>query len=325
MRAPEAPIGWPSAQAPPCTFTLSCGKRVLLHGRHRHDRERFVDLEEVDVLRGPAGLAVELLDGADRRGREPRGLLRVRRVRDDHRKRLQAHPLLACERRISTSAAAPSEIELEFAAVTVPSLRNAGLSVGIFSGIAFAGCSSLSITTSPFRPGTVTGAISHANVPSLFAASARDSDAVANSSCCLARELVLRRAVLGERAHEAALVVRVLEPVEEHVVDAPAGGPCGSPSAPSAAGTARCDMLSMPPATIDVGRAGEQRIVREHRRFHRRAAHLVDGRASDRIRQPALERRLPRGRLALSRGQHAAHDRLVDVVGLRCPRARRRP
>src|SRR4051812_12692097 len=26
MRAPEAPIGWPRAQAPPCTFTLSCGR-----------------------------------------------------------------------------------------------------------------------------------------------------------------------------------------------------------------------------------------------------------------------------------------------------------
>ena len=25
MRAPEAPIGWPSAQAPPCTLTISCG------------------------------------------------------------------------------------------------------------------------------------------------------------------------------------------------------------------------------------------------------------------------------------------------------------
>src|SRR6476660_4200930 len=26
MRAPEAPIGWPRAQAPPCTFTFSCGR-----------------------------------------------------------------------------------------------------------------------------------------------------------------------------------------------------------------------------------------------------------------------------------------------------------
>ena len=25
MRAPLAPIGWPSAQAPPCTLTISCG------------------------------------------------------------------------------------------------------------------------------------------------------------------------------------------------------------------------------------------------------------------------------------------------------------
>ena len=87
------------------------------------------------------------------------------------------------ERRISTSAAAPSEIELEFAAVTVPSLRNAGFSVGTLSGEALAGCSSLSITTSPFLPVTVTGAISQANVPSLLAASARESDASAKASC----------------------------------------------------------------------------------------------------------------------------------------------
>ena len=54
----------------------------------------------------------------------------------------------AVERRIITSAAAPSEIELEFAAVTVPSLRNAGLSVGIFSRFALKGCSSFSTNVS---------------------------------------------------------------------------------------------------------------------------------------------------------------------------------
>ena len=42
-----------------------------------------------------------------------------------------------------TSAAAPSDIELEFAAVTVPPSRNAGFSVGILSGRAFGGCSSV--------------------------------------------------------------------------------------------------------------------------------------------------------------------------------------
>jgi hypothetical protein len=35
--------------------------------------------------------------------------------------------------RISTAAAAPSEIEDELAAVTVPSLRNAGLRLGILA------------------------------------------------------------------------------------------------------------------------------------------------------------------------------------------------
>ena len=39
-----------------------------------------------------------------------------------------------------TSAAAPSEMELEFAGVTVPSFLKAGLSVGIFSIWAFGGC-----------------------------------------------------------------------------------------------------------------------------------------------------------------------------------------
>lgn len=43
---------------------------------------------------------------------------------------------------VSTNAAAPSEIELELAAVIVPSLLKAGRKVGIFSRFAFNGCSS---------------------------------------------------------------------------------------------------------------------------------------------------------------------------------------
>ncbi len=49
----------------------------------------------------------------------------------------------ASDRRISTSAAAPSEIELALAAVTVPPSRKAGFRVGILSSFAFGGCSSL--------------------------------------------------------------------------------------------------------------------------------------------------------------------------------------
>ena len=85
--------------------------------------------------------------------------------------------------RISTSAAAPSEMELALAGVTVPSLRKAGFSVGILSRLAFNGCSSTLTTSSPLRPLTVTGAISPAKAPLWMACCARVSDAMAYSSC----------------------------------------------------------------------------------------------------------------------------------------------
>jgi hypothetical protein len=85
----------------------------------------------------------------------------------------------ASDRRISTRAAPPSEIELELAAVTVPSLRNAGLRLPILSGTALPGCSSLVTWDSPFRVRTVWGAISASKVPSSTAVRARVSEATA--------------------------------------------------------------------------------------------------------------------------------------------------
>ena len=61
----------------------------------------------------------------------------------------------------------------------MPSLRNAGLSVGIFSTFDLNGLSSLSIVTSPFLPATASPAISHENEPSVFAFFARSVDAIA--------------------------------------------------------------------------------------------------------------------------------------------------
>jgi serine/threonine protein kinase len=81
--------------------------------------------------------------------------------------------------RISTRAAAPSEIDDEFAGVTVPPCRKAGFSVGIFSGRAFFGCSSDLTSTEPLRVSTVTDAISVSNRPSSCADSAPDSDSSA--------------------------------------------------------------------------------------------------------------------------------------------------
>ena len=61
--------------------------------------------------------------------------------------------------------------------------------------------------------------------------------------------------------------------------------------------------------------AGEQAVMAEHGRLHRRAAHLVDGRAAGRQRQSGLQRGLPGGRLALAGLQHAAHQHLLDQLG----------
>ena len=85
--------------------------------------------------------------------------------------------------RISTSAAAPSEIELELAGVTVPPSRKAGLSLGILARSAVNGCSSCFTSTVPERPLTVTGTISLANEPSSLAVFARFRLSIANASC----------------------------------------------------------------------------------------------------------------------------------------------
>ncbi len=117
-----------------------------------------------------------------------------------------------------TSAAAPSEMALELAAVTVPPSRNAGLSCGIFSGclqrefvladhaLGFARfhgdrndlCGEAAIGSGLLRPGE-----------------RRQSKFV----LLLARERVALRAIFGERAHQAAFVVCVFEAVEKHVVE----------------------------------------------------------------------------------------------------------
>ncbi len=85
----------------------------------------------------------------------------------------------ASDWRISSRAAAPSEIELELAAVTVPPSRNAGLSVGIFSGLALGGCSSAAIRRRSRPAGASTATISSAKWPASIACCARRSDSKA--------------------------------------------------------------------------------------------------------------------------------------------------
>ncbi|MCY1283958.1 hypothetical protein D9M70_328490 [compost metagenome] len=90
----------------------------------------------------------------------------------------------AVDKRISSSAAAPSEIELALAAVMVPPSRNAGFRVGILSRRAFGGCSSLAMLRSSLPARASTATISASKRPSLMACCARVSEAMAKASCC---------------------------------------------------------------------------------------------------------------------------------------------
>ena len=112
MRAPEAPIGWPSAQAPPLTLTLSCGRpRSRIAAIATTAKASLISKRSTVAVR-PAGLVEQLAHRADRRGGEQAG--RVRRGSRGRRSRASGvRPRFSASlARISTSAAAPSEIEL---------------------------------------------------------------------------------------------------------------------------------------------------------------------------------------------------------------------
>ena len=68
-------------------------KLQLLHGRHGDHGERFVDLEQVHTGCRPADAVEQFPHRADRRGREPARLLRMRGVPGDDRERSQAMAL----------------------------------------------------------------------------------------------------------------------------------------------------------------------------------------------------------------------------------------
>src|SRR6266478_2739979 len=54
-RAPEAPIGWPRAMAPPFTLTLAGSQPRSLLTAQAWAGERFVGLDKVQIVDGPAG------------------------------------------------------------------------------------------------------------------------------------------------------------------------------------------------------------------------------------------------------------------------------
>src|ERR1700676_5235687 len=98
----------------------------------------------------------------------------------------------AIDSRVKTTAAAPSEILAELAAVTVPSFLNAGFIVGIFETSRVEGVSSVSTSVSPLRLLAVTATISVRKPPFAAAALARRTDWGAKSSwACLLKTYLL--------------------------------------------------------------------------------------------------------------------------------------
>ena len=178
IRAPEAPIGWPSAQAPPLTLTRSCGAPVIaMKAIGTTAKASFTSHRSTSPTDQPSRSSSFRAAGTGAVGKSAGACAWLAWPRI--RARTGRPWVAAASAEASTSAAAPSEIDEELAGVTVPSLRKAGFSVGIFSGLAVAGCSSAATTVSPLRVLTVTGAISASKAPEAWASSARDSEASA--------------------------------------------------------------------------------------------------------------------------------------------------
>ncbi len=286
---------------------------VLLHSRHGHYGERLVHLVEIDTLRVPAGALEKLRHRADRRGREPVGLLGVRRVAGDERKRREAAPL---------GGGAPHEDQRRGA------IRDRAR-VGRGHGAILAECR---LQRRDLVEVGLEGLLVDLDELLLLAGldgERRDFPREPAFEICLLRspkrvnckiilrfagKLIFLGALLGEAPHQPAFVVGVLEPVVEHVVDH-LGVAHAIPGARLRQEVGRVGHRFHAAGHDDFICSASQEIVREHRRLHSRAAHLVHGRAARGEGQTGAERGLARRRLALPCGQHAAHDHFLHFLG----------
>ena len=131
-RAPEAPIGWPRAVAP-WTLTLSCGSlKSVMAAMVTTAKASLISYRSTSSAFQPV-LANRFFSApgavVNQFGSCECWLWATMRAS-------LTPSFSAVDARISTMAAAPSEIDEELAAVTVPSFLKAGFRVGIFSGMA---------------------------------------------------------------------------------------------------------------------------------------------------------------------------------------------
>ena len=276
----------------------------VLHRRHGDDREGLVDLEQIHVGGLPAGALASTVwiapTGAMVNHSGSCAWLACATMRAMGLRPGRAAALA----RASTRAAAPSAMDEELAAVTVPSLPKAGFRVGIFSTDTVNGVSSRSTTRSPLRSVTVTGAISAVEGAG-FDRGQRAAHGLGGKRILVgAREAILRGSRIGEAAHELA-VPGALQAVVEHVVE-----DFAVPQAIAGTGleqqVGRVRHRLEPAGEHEIGAAGGDLVGAVHDGAHAGPAHLVDGRG--RHRTSARRRRAPPGGRAPGPGRPAARS-----------------
>src|SRR5215218_3034426 len=177
-RAPVAPSGWPSEIPPPFGFTSprrSCRPLSRMNWSATEANASFTSTTATSSHASPARLSAREhasgLPCSISRGSTPTSPKATYRARGTRPRREQAASLA------TSTAAAPSQIWLEFPAVTLPFGRNAGSSAASASGdVSARGVSSTPKSTPVCGFDTSTGTTSCSKRPSSIAASARRCD-----------------------------------------------------------------------------------------------------------------------------------------------------
>ena len=183
MRAPEAPIGWPMAMAPPLTLTISGFQPTpLLTAQAWAAKASLASTRSRSAAVQPAFSSARFDAGI---GPVPITAGSTPAVAQETMRASGVMPRRAASASVISSApAAPSLRPDALAAVTVPSLSKAGFSFCMASSVAPRRMySSESTIVSPLRPLMVKGTISSLKRPAFCAASALFCEASANRSC----------------------------------------------------------------------------------------------------------------------------------------------
>src|SRR6266511_954580 len=182
--APDMPIGWPSAIAPPLTLTLSAlTPRSRIDWMATDAKASLISIRSRSSTDSPAlpNACRIALAGWDCSELSGPATLPCAPISASH----SSPSSSALRLLITTTAHAPSEMGEDVAAVIVPSRVKAGLSLASDSTVVSGRICSSSLTTigSPRRCGSSTGAISSAKTPFFWAEAARWWLAAPNASC----------------------------------------------------------------------------------------------------------------------------------------------